>query len=159
LDFEKAFDRIEWGFLFSALAKLGFSDTWVRWVKLLYHAASSAIKVNGVISPDFQLSRSMRQGCPLGPYLFILATDVLGHMLADPRHGVEGLSLPRGGFIRYQTFVDDTTLYLRSSPPIWIEPRECLKHSARPPEQKLTSTKLSQFGPARRKWPGIGAQK
>ncbi len=27
LNFEKAFDRIEWGFLFSALAKLGFSET------------------------------------------------------------------------------------------------------------------------------------
>jgi hypothetical protein len=32
LDFEKAFDHIEWGFLFLALTKLGFSNTWVRWV-------------------------------------------------------------------------------------------------------------------------------
>ncbi len=36
LDFEKAFDRIEWGFLFTALSKLGFNDTWVRWVGALY---------------------------------------------------------------------------------------------------------------------------
>jgi hypothetical protein len=36
-------------------------------------------------------------------------------MMADPKHGVEGLSLPRGGLIRDQTFVDDTALYLQGS--------------------------------------------
>jgi hypothetical protein len=56
--------------------------------------------VNGTIGPDFQLAHSVRQGCPLAPYLFILITDVLGHMMPDPRYGVEGLSLPRGGFLR-----------------------------------------------------------
>jgi hypothetical protein len=34
-------------------------------------------------------------------------------MLADPRHGIEGLTLPKGGRIRDQTFADDTTLYLK----------------------------------------------
>ncbi len=29
LDFEKTFDCIEWGFLFKALDKLGFSPTWI----------------------------------------------------------------------------------------------------------------------------------
>lgn len=77
LDFEKAFDRIEWGFLFTALSKLGFNDTWVKWVRALYLSAPSAIKVNGTIGSDFRLARSVRQGCPLAPYLFILATDVL----------------------------------------------------------------------------------
>jgi hypothetical protein len=63
-------------------------------------SAISAIKVNGVAGLDFQLARSVRQGCPLAPYLFILAIDVLGYMLADPKHGVEGLTLPRGSMIR-----------------------------------------------------------
>ncbi len=99
LDFEKPFNRIEWNFLFTALSKFGFSDTWIRWVNTLYHEATSAIKVNGKAGPVFQLARSVCQGCPLAPYLFILATDVLGHMLEDPRHEVEGLVLPRGGRI------------------------------------------------------------
>jgi hypothetical protein len=34
-------------------------------------------------------------------------------MLADPRHGIEGLTLPKGGIIRDQTFANDTTLYLK----------------------------------------------
>jgi len=116
LDLEKAFDRIEWGFLFKALAVLGFSDTWVRWVKSLYKAASFAIKVNDTIGPDFPIERSVRQGCPLAPYLFILATDVLGYLRADPRYEVEGLSLPKRGLIRDQTFVDDIALYLKGTP-------------------------------------------
>ncbi len=82
LDFEKAFDRIEWGFLFRALEQLGFSQTWVHWVTSLYREATSTIKVNGVPGPVFQLARSVRHGCPLAPYFFILAIDVLGYMLA-----------------------------------------------------------------------------
>jgi len=84
-------------------------------VRSLYHSASSAIKLNGVVGSSFPLARLVRQGCPLVPYLFILATDVLGHMLDDQRFGVEGLSLPRGGRIIDQTFVDDIALYLQGS--------------------------------------------
>jgi hypothetical protein len=115
LDFEKAFDRIEWSFLFKALEKLGFSPQWIKWVSSLYGSASSAIKLNGVEGSTFPLARSVRQGCPLSPYLFILATDVLGHMLDDPHFGVEGLALPGGGKITDQTFADDTALYLQGT--------------------------------------------
>jgi hypothetical protein len=115
LDFEKAFDRIEWGFLFEALAKLGFCNQWIHWVRSLYHSDSSAIKLNGVVGSSFPLARSVRQGCPLAPYLFILATDVPGHMLDNQHFEVEGLSLPRGGRIIDQTFADDTALYLQGS--------------------------------------------
>jgi hypothetical protein len=115
LDFEKAFDRIEWSFLFEALAKLGFCPQWIRWVSSLYGSASSAIKFNGMEGSPFPLARSVKQGCPLSPYLFILAMDVLGHMLDDPRFGVEGLGLSGDGKITDQTFVDDTALYVRGT--------------------------------------------
>ncbi len=65
----------------------------------------------------------------MAPYLFILATDVLGYMLADPKYEVEGLSLPRGGLIRDQTFADDTALYLQGSPRLTSTRR---KGSSRP---------------------------
>jgi hypothetical protein len=35
LDFEKAFDRIEWGFLFPTLARLSFSLKWIHWISSL----------------------------------------------------------------------------------------------------------------------------
>jgi hypothetical protein len=112
LDFKKAFDRIEWSFFFEVLTRIGFCPKWIRWVSSLYTTTLSTIKLNGVEGRAFPLARSVRQGCPLSPYLFILATDVLGHMLDDPRFGVEGLTLPRGREIRDQTFADDTALYL-----------------------------------------------
>jgi hypothetical protein len=62
LDFEKAFDMIEWNFLFEALAKLGFCPQWIRWVSSLYKSASSTIKLNGVEGSTFPLGRSVRRG-------------------------------------------------------------------------------------------------
>ncbi len=115
LDFEKAFNRIEWSFLFKALAKPGFCPQWIWWVSSLYKLASSAIKLNGVEGSTFPLARSVRQGCSLSPYLFILVTDVLGHMLDDHRFGVEGLALSGGGKIIDQTFADDTAFYLQGT--------------------------------------------
>jgi hypothetical protein len=71
------------------------------------------VKVNGESREDFKLSRSVRPGCPFAPYLFILAADVLGHMLDVTKYNVEGLTLPKGGCVQNQTFSDDTTLYLK----------------------------------------------
>ncbi len=63
----------------------------------------------------------------LAPYLFILTTDVLGYMMVDPKHMVEGLSLPRGGLITDQTFTDDTAFYLQGSPSNMDKVQDVLK--------------------------------
>ncbi len=57
----------------------------------------------------------MKQGCPLAPYLFILAADVLGHMLENTKYNMEGVTLPKGGCVQDQTFVDGTTFYLKGT--------------------------------------------
>ncbi len=57
----------------------------------------------------------MKQGCPLAPYLFILAADVLGHMLDNTKYNMEGVTLPKGGCVQDQTFVDGTTFYLKGT--------------------------------------------
>ena len=74
---KKAFDRVDWGFLRSILVHMGFGASFVSWVDLFYSGVKSAVKVNGYLTQFFQLSRGVRQGCPLSPLLYVLYAEVL----------------------------------------------------------------------------------
>ena len=43
LDFEKAYDKVDWDFLEADLLKLGFSCAWIKGVSALYRHASSSL--------------------------------------------------------------------------------------------------------------------
>ena len=93
LDQEKAFDRVNWTFLRSTLYPMGFGQSFVGWVNLFYNNVSSSVNVNGYISNSFNLSRGVRQGCPLSPLLYVLVAEVLACNIRF--NGViSGLSLP-----------------------------------------------------------------
>jgi hypothetical protein len=42
-------------------------------------------------------------------------TNVLGHMLDDSNHKVEGLTLPKRDYVWDQTFTNDTAFYLKGT--------------------------------------------
>ena len=65
LDQEKAFDRVDWGFLRSTLVCMDFGPSFISWVELFYAGVQSAVKVNGFVTLFFCLSRGVRQGCPV----------------------------------------------------------------------------------------------
>ena len=65
IDFEKAFDTLEWDFLFQTLEKMNFGQSFINWVKLFYNDIESCVSNNGVSSPYFKLERGVRQGDPL----------------------------------------------------------------------------------------------
>ena len=47
LNQEKAFNRVDWGFLRSTLVKMGFGPSFIGWVNLFYSGVQIAVKVNG----------------------------------------------------------------------------------------------------------------
>ena len=57
IDFEKAFDSLEWNFMFKCLDIFGFGYSLVRWVKTFYNKVSSCIINNGSFSANFELTR------------------------------------------------------------------------------------------------------
>ena len=76
-DKEKAFDRIEWKWLFYVLKKYGFGQYFINWIMILYKGMKSAIVTNGYISAYFDLSRGIRQGDPLSALLYIIQAEPL----------------------------------------------------------------------------------
>lgn len=74
-DAEKAFDRVNWPFMFSVLRYWGFGHTMLNCISSIYPNPTSQIRANGVLSKPFTITNGMRQGCPLSPLLFALSLE------------------------------------------------------------------------------------
>ncbi|GJU72530.1 RNA-directed DNA polymerase, eukaryota [Tanacetum coccineum] len=66
VDFEKAYDNINWRFLIDIMKKMGFGDKWCKWVDSCLRSSSMSILVNGSPSDEFGLERGIRQGVKVG---------------------------------------------------------------------------------------------
>ncbi|KAM3277337.1 hypothetical protein ACQJBY_045287 [Aegilops geniculata] len=83
IDLAKAFDRIEWNFIVAALSRKGLHG---HFINLIYACISSpifSVIINGQCYARFRNNRGIRQGCPLSPYLFVLAINKLSISLQE----------------------------------------------------------------------------
>ena len=60
LDFCKAFDSIEWCFLFDALEAFGFGPNIIQWIKLCYTDIESCVLNGGFTTTWFSLLKGLR---------------------------------------------------------------------------------------------------
>ena len=111
IDFEKAFDSVEWDFLFKCLSEaFNFGSDFLHWIKTFYKNVQSCIMNNGTASNYFSLERGVRQGDPLSPYLFIVVVETLAIAIRQ-NQGIRGISIENEE-TKILQYADDTTAVL-----------------------------------------------
>ena len=111
LDQLKAFDRVDWNFIYRTLNAMNFGPNFINHVRTLYTDISSAIKCNGFVSEFFNLERGVRQGCPLSPLLYCIVAEVMAEAIRnEPK--ISGIKLPNNSYAKITQYADDTTLFV-----------------------------------------------
>ena len=115
IDFEKAYDKVQWPFLQQVLRMKGFNQKWCSWIENFVTRGSVGIKVNDDLGHYFQTKKGLRQGDPLSPILFNIVADMLAILISRAKDDgqVDGLipHLVEGGVSILQ-YADDTILFL-----------------------------------------------
>ncbi|CAB3986639.1 Transposon TX1 uncharacterized 149 kDa [Paramuricea clavata] len=109
LDQEKAFDRVEWGYLSCVLQTMNFGPSFQKWVFLLYSNIFSCILINGETTEFFSVSRGVRQGCPLSPLLYVLVAETRASAIRADRF-IDSYILPNGRSVKLCQYADDTSV-------------------------------------------------
>lgn len=113
LDFEKAYDRVNWHFMFKILDRMGCGGQFLRWVKLLYTRPVARLLINGHVQEAIHPTRGVKQGDPLSALLFLLVIEPLGNLLRQ--HDEHGICLTDDFTVTSVFFADDSTLLSNSS--------------------------------------------
>ncbi|GAU51294.1 hypothetical protein TSUD_240270 [Trifolium subterraneum] len=70
VDFKKAYDSVDWGFLEYMLRRFGFENKWIEWIRACVFAGNLSVLVNGSPTSEINIQLGLKQGDPLAPFLF-----------------------------------------------------------------------------------------
>ena len=113
LDQEKAFDRVDWNFLFKDLEHFGYGPEIIQKIKTVYQNIETQIKVNGHLSQAFLVKRGLQQGCPLSMILYIIFVEIFLENIRQ-NNGIKVIVIGKKE-LKTSAFADDATIYIGSS--------------------------------------------
>ncbi|KAM9312112.1 complement C3-like [Gastrophryne carolinensis] len=116
-DAEKAFDRVDWNFVFEVLRHIGLQGRALKYILGIYSTPQARVKVNGHLSPPFRIANGTRQGCPLSPLIFALVVEpFLRHVRNNT--DLKGIHV-KGVEHKVSAYADDLLFFI-SSPAIGL---------------------------------------
>jgi len=99
VDFEKAYNSVEWIFLEYMMNRLGFNSRWIKWINTCLKSTTVSVLVNDNPIKEFRRIRGLRQGDLLAPFLFLIITEgLIGLVRETSRVGIlEGIIEGKNG--------------------------------------------------------------
>lgn len=89
LDMVKAYDSVEWNFLLAMMKVMGFPLEFCQRIAECIITVSYNVLVNGASTGYIQPQRSLRQGDPMSPFLFLICVEEFSALLRwNEEHGV-----------------------------------------------------------------------
>ncbi|CAM2114212.1 unnamed protein product [Caretta caretta] len=78
---EKAFDRVDHGYLLNIMQAFGFGPQFVRFLRVLYASAECLVKLNWTLTEPVSFGQGVWQGYPLSGQLYALAIKPFLYLL------------------------------------------------------------------------------
>ena len=117
LDFEKAFDKVEYSSLFSAFEYFGITGFTLDWIKIFFNDMELSTISNGYTSKFFTPSRGLFQGNPIGLFAFNVLIEILAINLRK-NENIQGIQV-RDIIYLISQFADDMTLFMQFNQRSW----------------------------------------
>ena len=92
IDAEKAFDKIQHGFMMKNLQKAGIEETYLNIIKAMYDKVTANIILNGEKLKALPLKSGTIQRCPLSSRLFNIVLEVLATAIRAEKE-VKGIQI------------------------------------------------------------------
>lgn len=153
IDWEKAFDRVNWGFLIKVMRKMRFPNSVITWIMTLYTNIQSLVLVNGHFTKCFDIGRGVRQGCPLSMIMFIIFQNPM--YIALEKSNIIPMEI-NGKKIIETGYADDTNIFTNNDQS-FLEIFKILQYFEKATNSKLNVKKTTVYGfgnwKTRTNWP------